>query len=194
MRSGLQAVARRYVLYRHEQAERREREAHARFEQNDAPVLTFRLPDDTAHPLDYETWAPLVEQACDGLRGVNSCLLFEKSVESVYVDIAAADFRNLVVLAAHERIEAVVSCESDFAHAPRVPTCMVSGSAPMRWILRVDFPREGWQILSRRTSSGTSESLFQRSAAPHQPCPRPNPKEFAQTNFQHDEDLRDGGN
>lgn len=105
MRAGLQNIARRYVIYREEQAERRERESQEKFELNGAPVLTCLLPDESTLPLDFPTWSLLLEQASMNLPDVSPELIFDNAAENAYLGITVADFRQLLVMAAREKIE-----------------------------------------------------------------------------------------
>jgi ribonucleoside-diphosphate reductase alpha chain len=104
MRSEEQKVARAYVLYREERAQRR---------RMDAPVvtaaasagLTVKLPDGTTEPLDEVRLHELVVLACKGLEGVSAEAVMTEVRRNVYDGILLHELGLAQTMAARALVE-----------------------------------------------------------------------------------------
>ncbi|MGM0639544.1 MAG: ATP cone domain-containing protein, partial [Pseudomonadota bacterium] len=102
MRAGEQKVARAYVLYR---------EAHARA--RDAagditrphPTLNVTLPDGTTRPLDLGRVETLVQDACEGLDGVESAHIVEASLKHLYEGVSVDGVSQALMMTARTLVE-----------------------------------------------------------------------------------------
>ena len=71
MRSGEHKVARAYVIYRAEQARKREQTQQARRETEQHPSIQVVMEDGSAQPLDTGRLRTVIDEACAGLDGVD---------------------------------------------------------------------------------------------------------------------------
>ena len=101
MRGGEQKVARAYVLYREEQARKRALtepvEAH--------PHLTVKKSDGTSAPLDLGLMKRQVEQASQGLEGIDGESLVEDALRNLYDGIEETGVISALIMTARGRIE-----------------------------------------------------------------------------------------
>ena len=102
MRAEEQKVARAYVLYREAHAQERASqnapvEAH--------PSLTVKQANGKVAPLDLGLMKFQVEQACDGLDGVDAASVVEEALRGLYDGIPEADVLAALVMTARGRIE-----------------------------------------------------------------------------------------
>lgn len=102
MRQGMQKVARTYVLYREEHAQKRREnqpneEAHPHFKMVKA--------DGSESPLNIGRIRTVVANACEGLEGVDSDHLLELSYRNLYHGIKESDISTALIMAARPLIE-----------------------------------------------------------------------------------------
>ncbi|MCK7545060.1 ribonucleoside-diphosphate reductase subunit alpha [Marinobacter bryozoorum] len=101
MRGEEQKVARAYVLYREEHARQRALdepvEAH--------PHLTVKKADGTSAPLDLGLMKLQVEQAAQGLEGIDGESLVEDALRNLYDGIEETGVLSALVMTARGRIE-----------------------------------------------------------------------------------------
>ncbi|TVP60449.1 MAG: ribonucleoside-diphosphate reductase subunit alpha, partial [Halomonadaceae bacterium] len=101
MRAEAQKVARAYVLYREEHA--RERARNAPLEAH--PHLTVKKADGEVVPLDLGLMKFQVEQAAEGLEGIDGDALVEDAIRNLYDGIAEEEVLSALVMTARGRIE-----------------------------------------------------------------------------------------
>ncbi|MDX1757797.1 MAG: ribonucleoside-diphosphate reductase subunit alpha [Marinobacter sp.] len=102
MRAEEQKVARAYVLYREAHAqERASREAPVEAH----PSLTVKQANGQVAPLDLGLMKYQVEQACEGLDGVDAASVVEEALKGLYDGIPEADVLAALVMTARGRIE-----------------------------------------------------------------------------------------
>ncbi|SFL92475.1 ribonucleoside-diphosphate reductase subunit alpha [Marinobacter zhejiangensis] len=102
MRAEEQKVARAYVLYREAHAQERASretlvEAH--------PSLTVKQANGLVAPLDLGLMKYQVEQACEGLDGVDAGSVVDDALRGLYDGIPEADVLSALVMTARGRIE-----------------------------------------------------------------------------------------
>lgn len=102
MRQGLQKVARAYVLYREEHAQKRKEnqpneEAH--------PHFKMLREDGSEAPLNIGRIRAVVSASCEGLEGVDSAQLLELSYRNLYHGIKEQDISTALIMAARPLIE-----------------------------------------------------------------------------------------
>ena len=102
MRAEEQKVARAYVLYREAHAqERASREAPVEAH----PSLTVKQSNGKVAPLDLGLMKYQVEQACEGLDGVDATSVVDEALKGLYDGIPEADVLSALVMTARSRIE-----------------------------------------------------------------------------------------
>ena len=102
MRAEEQKVARAYVLYREAHAqERASREAPVEAH----PSLTVKQTNGKVAPLDLGLMKYQVEQACEGLDGVDATSVVDEALKGLYDGIPEADVLSALVMTARSRIE-----------------------------------------------------------------------------------------
>ncbi|UDL05070.1 ribonucleoside-diphosphate reductase subunit alpha [Marinobacter sp. CA1] len=102
MRAEEQKVARAYVLYREAHAqERASREAPVEAH----PSLTVKQTNGKVAPLDLGLMKYQVEQACEGLDGVDATSVVDEALKGLYDGIPEADVLSALVMTARSHIE-----------------------------------------------------------------------------------------
>jgi ribonucleoside-diphosphate reductase alpha chain len=104
MRNGEHKVARAYVLYRAEQARKREAEAAAQ-PASAKPTLSITRDDGTVVPLDEARMRRLVTEACGELAGVNVDEVVTATLRDLYDGMPEAELSQALTLTARARIE-----------------------------------------------------------------------------------------
>jgi len=99
MRAEHHKVARAYVLYREEHAHQREQQH---------PVKNvLHVVDSTGHhhPLDEQRIHILVEEACEGLSGVNAEIIVKECLRNIFDGIPERDLNHALVMSARTQVE-----------------------------------------------------------------------------------------
>ncbi|MGH8474161.1 MAG: ATP cone domain-containing protein, partial [Methylococcales bacterium] len=104
MRTSHHKVARAYVLYREEHNRLRAEKLAAKAEQG-STVLHVSLEDGSRIPLDTERLLKIIEEACVGLPEVDSRLILEESMRSLFDGVPEKDVGPSLVMSARTRIE-----------------------------------------------------------------------------------------
>ena len=104
MRGGQHKVARSYVLYREERAQKR------KAEQQKAPpksssTLKVTLPDGDTVPLDDDRLLRVVEEACTGVDGTDARAVVDETKRTLFDGVAEADVAKAVTMSARMFIE-----------------------------------------------------------------------------------------
>ncbi len=102
MRSGEHKVARSYVIYRASRAEARAADAPAT---KTHPSLNVTLADGSRQPLDLARLEALVNNACEGLSGVDAQLITEATLKNLYDGVKEDDINTTLVMCARVLIE-----------------------------------------------------------------------------------------
>lgn len=105
MRSGHHKVARAYVLYREERARQR---AEKDKEQRDPALSTaIEVTDSLGQrkPLDENRLQRVIEEACQGLEGVDSRWVLEEAKRNLYDGVPETEVAETLIMAARIRIE-----------------------------------------------------------------------------------------
>jgi ribonucleoside-diphosphate reductase alpha chain len=104
MRSGEHKVARAYVLYRAQQAQKRAEKAAVEGPSKES-VVNVTLSDGNSRPLDIAWMRTLVEEACTGLQGVDAEIILDDTFRSLYDGIKAKDVSQSLVMSARALID-----------------------------------------------------------------------------------------
>ena len=105
MRSGQQKVARSYVLYREQRAERR---AEKRINTAEEPTdnrLNIKQFDGTMAPLDEQRLRAVIAESCESIEGTDSSAIFDELKRSLFEGVAEADVANAATMSARTFIE-----------------------------------------------------------------------------------------
>ncbi|WP_018954441.1 ribonucleoside-diphosphate reductase subunit alpha [Thioalkalivibrio sulfidiphilus] len=107
MRGGHHKIARAYVLYREQQAQKRAAEAATRkpARQAEAAVIHVTRPDGTRAPLDTARLAKVVEEACADLEAVDGQLILNEAQRNLFDGVAEKDVGTALVMSARVLIE-----------------------------------------------------------------------------------------
>lgn len=103
MRSGEQKVARAYVIYRNSRAEARE--AAEANKPKPHPTLNVIMADGSRQPLDLARLEGLVNNACEGLEGVNAAEIIDATLKNLYDGVKEDDINTTLVMCARVLIE-----------------------------------------------------------------------------------------
>jgi ribonucleoside-diphosphate reductase alpha chain len=104
MRSGEHKVARAYVLYREQQAQKRAERA-AKEAPAEKHLIEVTLPDGSRQPVDMGLLRALVEESCSGLEGVCADTILNDACRALYDGIKAADVSQALVMSARSLID-----------------------------------------------------------------------------------------
>ncbi|HVT34219.1 MAG TPA: ribonucleoside-diphosphate reductase subunit alpha, partial [Nevskiaceae bacterium] len=106
MRAGEHKVARDYVIYREQRAQKRAAEAAAKPAAAKAATrLTVKLDDGNMVPLNEERMQRVVREACANTSGVDGDEIIAAALRDLYDGIPEAEVAQAVTLAARARIE-----------------------------------------------------------------------------------------
>lgn len=103
MREGHHKIARAYVLYREQQAQKRAAEHPV-----DAPVATLMhmtRADGTRVPLDQARIRALVDEACGGLKDVDNEAVTQETLRNLFDGVAENEVNTALVMSARTMIE-----------------------------------------------------------------------------------------
>src|SRR5690554_982871 len=102
MRSGEHKVARSYVIYRSEQAKKRETD-HPK--QHNGPQINITMPDGSVQNLDIQRLDTIVKEACAGLEGVDAPGIVKEALKNLYDGVSLEDVSTSLVMTARTMIE-----------------------------------------------------------------------------------------
>jgi len=108
MRSGEHKVARAYVLYREQQANRRAEEAAERAALEGVPQeqqINVTLADGSTRPLDLVRLHALVNEACNGLSEVDAKRILDDSCRNLFDGVKENDVTQTLVMSARTLID-----------------------------------------------------------------------------------------
>ena len=105
MRGGEHKVARSYVLYREQQAQKRAAKAEDASAVQEAPTLSVRCDDGTLRPLDAARIHQLAIEACEGVADVDPERVTQDTLRNLYDQISESDLAQAPTLAARALIE-----------------------------------------------------------------------------------------
>ncbi len=107
MRGGHHKVARAYVIYREQQAQKRAAEAAEQSpeEQEAAASLNVTRADGTQAPLDEARLQAVVAEACDGIEHVDGEKILTEARRNLFDGVAEKDVATALVMAARVMIE-----------------------------------------------------------------------------------------
>ena len=107
MRTGEQKVARAYVIYREERARARVEQGNKiEAEQADATEgINVKTRDGGLKKLDMERLTAVVNEACVGLKNVDSALIIDDSLRNLFDGVNEADVNPTLVMSARTLLE-----------------------------------------------------------------------------------------
>jgi len=106
MRSEHHKVARAYVLYREERTRQRAEQAAAEpAKASSEPVIHVTLSNGTKAPLDNGRLRLIIEEACDGLDGVDAAPVLAETQRNIYDGISQDELALASVMAARTLVE-----------------------------------------------------------------------------------------
>ena len=109
MRKGEQAIARSYVIYREDRARERASEQAPEAEPS-APELQHSSimvshPNGSQAPLDMARIQTVVQEACEGLKDVESETILTEALRNLYDGVSLADVNTSLVITARTLVE-----------------------------------------------------------------------------------------
>jgi len=107
MRGGHHKVARAYVIYREQQAQKRAAEAAELGEDEQAEAVTLNVTraDGTQAPLDEARLRAVVDEACSGIEHVDGERILAEARRNLFDGVAEKDVNTALVMAARVMIE-----------------------------------------------------------------------------------------
>ena len=106
MRAGEQQVARAYVIYREERARARQQKTpQPAPEAAGGDGIQVRGRDGQLKPLDMKRLLAVVEEACQGLEGVDGALIVEDALRNLFDGASEEDVNPALVMSARALIE-----------------------------------------------------------------------------------------
>ncbi len=106
MRSGEQRVARSYVLYRESRAQAREAERQADTVEVPRDIaINVTLDDGSTQPLDVDRLRVVVQEASQGLEGVDGQRILDEALKNMFDGISQADVGTSLVISARTLVE-----------------------------------------------------------------------------------------
>ncbi|MBL4773968.1 MAG: ribonucleoside-diphosphate reductase subunit alpha, partial [Alcanivoracaceae bacterium] len=105
MRSGEHKVARDYVLYRAQQAEKRAKIEAKNKKKSTAPKIYVIAKDGSKTLLDEKRLIAIISEASDGLIGVEKELILKQAYRNIFDGIAEKDLSSAIVMCARQYIE-----------------------------------------------------------------------------------------
>ncbi|HTR00598.1 MAG TPA: ribonucleoside-diphosphate reductase subunit alpha, partial [Candidatus Acidoferrum sp.] len=103
MRNGEHKVARAYVIYRSERA--RERDQQNTAQRDERPDIIVTMEDGSTRPLDTGRLRTVINEACDGLFGVDANKIYEDTLKNLYTGVNINDVRVSLVMTARPLVE-----------------------------------------------------------------------------------------
>ncbi len=104
MRAELQRIARAYVIYRQNRAEKRLEEEREQFQLADT-TLRYTRADGTKAPLEKGVWADVLDEVTAGLGEVDADKLFANMVQNAHNEMTEQEVFSLLTLTAKDLIE-----------------------------------------------------------------------------------------
>ncbi len=105
MRAGEHKVARAYVLYREQQAAKREAESAKKGDKKAESALNVTLADGTRRPLDEARLHKVIAEACDGLDDMDPDLVLKDTLRNLFDGIPEKDVGQALAMSARVLIE-----------------------------------------------------------------------------------------
>ena len=105
MRSGDHKVARAYVIYRAQQAEKRAEQAAENPVTNDAPSIRVKDVHGNLQPLDVARLKTLIQEASEGLDEVDQAAILRDTQRNIFDGIGTQDVEKALVMAARTFID-----------------------------------------------------------------------------------------
>ena len=105
MRAGQQKVARSYVLYREQRAEKRAKENAPILEENKDKGLNVKQADGSTIPLDERRLRTVITESCEGIEGADGSAVFDEMKRSLFEGVAETDVANAATMSARTFIE-----------------------------------------------------------------------------------------
>jgi ribonucleoside-diphosphate reductase alpha chain len=104
MRSGEHKIARAYVIYRNERAREREQTQTPR-DRDVRHDIQVTMEDGSVRPLDTGRLRTVINEACEGLFGVDANKLYEDTLKNLYSGVNINDVRVTLVMTARPLVE-----------------------------------------------------------------------------------------
>jgi len=105
MRTGEYKTARAYVLYREQQSQKRAEEEKKHPTAVNETILNVTAADGSKHPLDIDRLRNLIDEACEGIDGVDSAAILRDTQRNIFDGVAEADVEKALVMSARTFIE-----------------------------------------------------------------------------------------
>jgi ribonucleoside-diphosphate reductase alpha chain len=105
MRSGEHKVARAYVIYRAEQARKREQAQQQKRETEQHPGIQVVMEDGSTQPLDTGRLRTVINEACEGLDGVDGEKIYQDTLKNLYSGVKFKDVQVALVMTARTLVE-----------------------------------------------------------------------------------------
>jgi ribonucleoside-diphosphate reductase alpha chain len=105
MRAGEHKVARSYVIYRAQQAAKREAEAAKKGPKAAASALNVTLADGSRRPLDEDRLRAVIDEACAGIDNVGAELVLKDTLRNLFDGIPEKDVGQAMAMSARVLIE-----------------------------------------------------------------------------------------
>lgn len=105
MRTGEYKAARAYVLYREQQNQKRIEEEKKHPTAVNETTIQVTTSDGTKHPLDIDRLRNLIDEACDGLNGVDGSAILRDTQRNIFDGVAEADVEKALVISSRAFIE-----------------------------------------------------------------------------------------
>ena len=105
MREGEYKVARAYVLYREQQAQKRAEKAAQQPQTNDKEQRFVVLDDGRQAPLDIDRLKALITEACSDLSAVDSEAILRDTEQNIFNGVSEKDVEKALVMSARTFIE-----------------------------------------------------------------------------------------
>jgi ribonucleoside-diphosphate reductase alpha chain len=105
MRSGEHKVARSYVIYRNEQARKREQNQQSKKETEQRHDIQVIMEDGSTQPLDTGRLRTVINEACVGLDGVDGEKIYHDTLKNLYSGVNFKDVQVLLVMTSRTMVE-----------------------------------------------------------------------------------------
>ncbi|XID76009.1 ribonucleoside-diphosphate reductase subunit alpha [Alkanindiges sp. WGS2144] len=137
MRTGEHKIARAYVIYREKQATLRQQD-----QANHHPTLQILDANGQLKPLDLRALQQSIEQAAQGLQGIDTQAIIDETVRNLYNGVNEDDISTTMMMATRTRIEQ----EPDYTYVTAR-------------LLRNDLLKEGLSFLGLPLDTPENEAL-----------------------------------
>ncbi len=105
MRTGEYKAARAYVLYREQQNQKRVEEEKKHPTAVNETTIQVTAADGTKHPLDIDRLRNLIDEACDGLDGVDGSAILRDTQRNIFDGVAESDVEKALIMSSRTFIE-----------------------------------------------------------------------------------------